>query len=79
MNTQGIIKLIQDRIDGASRNEEKDHQLWHAAQSDDQRAAYYTAQQISTAQRLILQGILDEIKGVDDCEESSPDEISSAS
>jgi hypothetical protein len=66
MKAQKILQLIQDRIDGASRNEEKFNQQWHTAQTDEERAAYYTAQQISTAQRLVLQGILDEINGTNE-------------
>ena len=62
MDTQNIIMFIRQRIDGVARNEEQAMQRWNTAQTYEERAAHSTAQQISAAQRLVLQSVLDEIE-----------------
>ena len=59
---QEILTRLQQRIDGAVRNEGTAQQQWLAARSDEERAVACYRQQISIGQRLVLQGIIDEFQ-----------------
>ena len=62
VNTQAILTLLEERIAGAIRNERTAEQQWMDARTDIERAVAHNAQQISIGQRLVLQGIFDEIQ-----------------
>lgn len=64
MTVQEIADYIQSRIDGAAHNEQRANMQWHETENSDRRAAAYNLSQISTAQRLALQDVLDYVQGV---------------
>lgn len=63
MNTQDILNMIQERIDSATRNEQRSTQAYLLATDDMGRERAVIGSQTSTTQRLILQDLLNEIKG----------------
>ena len=66
MDAQRIINLIQERIAGASHNEQQSEQDYLNATTDAERIVAHLGSQISTSQRLVLQNLLDEINGTDE-------------
>jgi hypothetical protein len=64
MTVQEIADYIQSRINGAAHNEQLANEQWHQTEDSARRAAAYNLSQISTAQRLALQDVLDAIQGV---------------
>ncbi len=64
MTVEQIVAIIRESLDAATRNEQRAIDQYNTAENDDKRYGAYAMQQVSAGQSSALQGVLDEIQGV---------------